>query len=134
MPRIGFKWLALLLCGLFAVFSLGYFLGGRVNTGLYAISAGAVADDAPLPSPAAATPEHPTPAHSPAQTPASLRVNINTASAEELSDLPGIGPTLAERIMVFREEHGAFTRPEDLTLVPGIGEKTFAALALLITV
>lgn len=49
-------------------------------------------------------------------------VNINTATAEELDTLPGIGPVLAERIVAYREENGPFQTEEDLLQVSGIGE------------
>lgn len=49
--------------------------------------------------------------------------DINTVSADELSLIPGIGETLAERIVAHREEHGPFRDVTDLTAVPGIGEK-----------
>lgn len=49
-------------------------------------------------------------------------VNINTASAENLSRLPGIGEVLAERIIAYREAHGPFTSVEELMRVEGIGE------------
>lgn len=55
-------------------------------------------------------------------------VNINTASAEELQKLPGIGPSMAERILAFRKENGKFHSPDDLLQVSGIGEKKFARL------
>lgn len=55
-------------------------------------------------------------------------VNINTAKASELSQLPRIGPALATRILEFREENGAFTKAEDLMLVRGIGDRTFRLL------
>ena len=49
------------------------------------------------------------------------RVDVNTASAEMLQSLPGIGPVLAERILESRQEEGPFRRPEDLLRVKGIG-------------
>ena len=50
------------------------------------------------------------------------KVNINTASAEELDGLPGIGPVLAQRIVDEREANGPYTGAEDLTRVEGIGQ------------
>lgn len=57
-----------------------------------------------------------------------LSVNINTATAEELEALPGIGPAIAERIVTYREEHGGFYDVTELTEVSGIGEKTLQNL------
>lgn len=54
---------------------------------------------------------------------ARLRIDLNTASAAELELLPGIGPTLAARILFDRQQHGAFSSIEDLDRVRGIGEK-----------
>ena len=51
------------------------------------------------------------------------KVNINEASAEELTVIPGIGEVLAERIVGYRESHGSFYNVNDLLNVPGIGEK-----------
>ena len=54
-------------------------------------------------------------------------VNINSASAETLADaLQGVGARKAEAIVAFREQHGPFGKPEDLTKVKGIGEATLA--------
>ena len=61
-------------------------------------------------------------------------LNINTASAEELRKLPGIGAELSEAIVRYREEHGPFARSEDITDVPGIGQGRYAAIADSITV
>ena len=56
------------------------------------------------------------------------RIDISTASLAELSDLPGIGEKLAERIIEYREKNGDFAAPEDIMNVPGIGEGKFAAI------
>lgn len=61
-------------------------------------------------------------------------VNINTASEDELAFLPGLGPTLALRIVEYRNENGPFEKPEDICNVSGIGAKTFEKLAQYITV
>jgi competence protein ComEA len=53
------------------------------------------------------------------------KVNINTASAEELAQLKGIGPSHASKIVAYREKNGPFKMPEDLMQVSGIGQKTF---------
>ncbi len=62
------------------------------------------------------------------------RLNINTATAVELEDLPGIGPALAQRILESRRARGRFDAPEQLIDVPGIGPKKYAALGDLISV
>ena len=56
------------------------------------------------------------------------RININTASIAEISDLPGIGETLAGRITEYREKNGDFAEIEDIMNVSGIGEGKFAAI------
>ena len=53
------------------------------------------------------------------------KININTASAEVLTQLNRIGPSYAARIVAFRENNGPFKAPEDIMMVPGIGQKTF---------
>lgn len=53
------------------------------------------------------------------------KININTATAQELERLDGIGEKLSERIIRYREEHGAYTVIEDIMRVSGIGEKKF---------
>jgi len=62
------------------------------------------------------------------------KVNINQASLEELTQLKGIGPEYAERIVQYREEHGAFQKAEDIMNVSGIGPKTFEEIKDRITV
>ena len=61
-------------------------------------------------------------------------ININAASIEELTALPGIGVKTAERIVLYRKAHGKFKKIEDLMNVKGIGEKKFLRLRHLITV
>ncbi len=56
------------------------------------------------------------------------KININTAGAEELQELSGVGPALSERIIAYREANGRFARIEDLQNVSGIGETRFANL------
>ena len=65
---------------------------------------------------------------------ASRRMNINSASAEELTSLPGIGKTLAERIVRYRVYNGNFRRSEDIMKVSGISEKTYDRIKDMITV
>ena len=64
----------------------------------------------------------------------SPKININTALADELVQLKGIGKKKATSIIDFRETNGLFKRPEDLIKVPGIGPKTFEANKHRITV
>ena len=62
------------------------------------------------------------------------KININTADAEELEKLPGVGPTLAERIVSYRDKNGAFSSIEELKKVSGIGEKKFAEIRDLVEI
>jgi competence protein ComEA len=62
------------------------------------------------------------------------RVDVNTATVEQLETLPGVGPAIAGRIVQHREQHGPFRTPGDLRDVSGIGEKRFQDLADLVTV
>ncbi len=52
------------------------------------------------------------------------KVNLNTASEDELQVAPGIGPSKAQAIIKYREQYGKFTSVEELTEISGIGEKT----------
>ena len=61
-------------------------------------------------------------------------LNINTATLEELDELSGIGPVLAQRIIDYREEHGPFQSVEELLEVKGIGEVTLQGFRAEITV
>ena len=61
-------------------------------------------------------------------------ININTASAADLDTLPSIGPTLAERIIEYREQNGPFISVEDIINVPGIGPGNYERFKDMITV
>ena len=62
------------------------------------------------------------------------RVNLNTATAQQLEALPGVGPVTAAAIVAWREEHGGFTAATELQEISGIGPKTFSKLEPHITV
>lgn len=56
------------------------------------------------------------------------KVNINSATAKELQQLKGIGKSIAERIVVYREKAGPFAKLEDIKKVKGIGKNTFESI------
>jgi competence protein ComEA len=60
-------------------------------------------------------------------------VNINTASAAQLEELPGIGPVLAERVVAYREQNGPFQSVDELAEVAGISDRMVDELRALIT-
>lgn len=63
-----------------------------------------------------------------------LRININTASAQDLEKLPGIGKAIAERILAHRTQYGPFRRPEHLMMVRGISDGKFRKIRMMIVV
>ena len=63
-----------------------------------------------------------------------VKVNINTATAEELTVLKYVGETLSQRIVEYRKEHGAFESPEDIMKVRGVGQRIYEANKDIITV
>ncbi len=64
---------------------------------------------------------------------AMTRVNINTATAEELEQLPGIGPVLSERIVAYREQNGPFASLDQVVQVEGISTRLLEDLRPLVT-
>lgn len=63
-----------------------------------------------------------------------VKIDINEADAEKLTELPGIGKAIAERIVDYREEYGKFENIEEIMEVDGIGEGKFEKIKELITV
>ena len=117
-----------MLTGMFACGLIGFFIGRNLNrTDIY--MSGYVEPSMPdlshnsgnATDPTAAPPSEP------------LMININTATAEELDLLPGIGPTLAQRIVDYRTSHGPFSTVSELTLVEGIGISTLEVILDYIT-
>ena len=109
------------LTAVFAAFTLGLFAGRNLNRtpvqiqSLPAITTAAdetVAVTVPVPS----------------------IININTATSEQLQNLPGIGPVLADRILAYRAEYGAFETVGELMNVSGIGEKKLEEIWDLVTI
>lgn len=65
---------------------------------------------------------------------AAQRVDLNRASRNELMQLPGVGPAMADRIVAHRESNGRFSKVEDLDHVPGIGDATVSKLRIWVKV
>lgn len=65
---------------------------------------------------------------------ATSKININSATAEELTQLPGVGEATANKIISYRQENGKFQDIEDLKNVPGIGNSKFENIKELISV
>lgn len=63
-----------------------------------------------------------------------LLVNINQASMEELVKLPGIGPSYADKIIIYRQENGGFKSAEELQKVKGIGSKKYLKIKRFVTI
>ena len=137
MKKSAGRFLMLGTC-IFAAFAAGFFAGRFLNrTPVRIYQAPPQTDDA-IPKPNAE------PADGPEALPGTAEnaepvptgpvvVNINTATAEELLTLPGVGPALAQRIIDYRSENGDFRAVEELTKVKGIGESKLKDLLDLIT-
>lgn len=101
-------WCLLLICCSCIAFTGGFFIGRNYNRTPVQVSK--------LPSATVTGNEN------------AAKVNINTATLDELQTLPDIGPMLAQRIIDYRQKHGPFTKPADLAKVEGIGTKTLEAI------
>jgi competence protein ComEA len=87
------------------------------------VAAAAVSSSAQPPAPSASSPKAPPSV-----------VNLNSATLEQLTSLPGIGPSAAQRILEYRQKNGPFKKIEDLMSVKGIGEKSFLRLKSFLSV
>lgn len=83
---------------------------------------------------AAATTSAPQPTKIAAPAPAATKVNLNTATLEQLDALPGIGPAIAQRILDYRSEKGSFKSIEELKEVRGIGDALYNEIRELVAV
>lgn len=129
------EYLLLLLPLLFLAFCGGYFLGTAQRSGGVTITASPPAATQPRASVAIAVGETEASSEArPSETTAPGRINVNTATVEELITLPGIGETIAQNIVDFRQANGPFDSIDALDQVPGIGEKRLAQLRDYITV
>ena len=112
---------------LFVGFTLGLFVGRNTGSGTVTLAVPAQMQTAPTTAATAAAETVP-------EETVSFPVNINTADADTLTALPGIGQVLAERIVAYRRQNGPFRAVEEIMKVEGIGEKKAEAILDLITV
>lgn len=112
---------------LFVGFTLGLFVGRNTGSGTVTLAVPARMQTAPTAAATAAAETVP-------EETVSFPVNINTADADTLTALPGIGRVLAERILAYRQQNSFFRAVEEITNVEGIGEKKADAILDLITV
>ena len=112
---------------LFVGFTLGLFVGRNTGSGTVTLAVSPQMQTAPTTAATAAAETVP-------EETVSFPVNINTADADTLTALPGIGQVLAERILAYRQQNGSFRAVEEIMKVEGIGEKKAEAILELITV
>lgn len=134
----------LVLSAFLAGLYLGHGMGGGVQTQIHIPSEPTTAvtePDSPIEptgteiaetQPTVSNPSTGAPETQPPQS--EKKVNINTASIEQLMTLPGIGEVYAKRIVEYRAANGPFKKISDITNVTGIGTKRFEAIMGLITV
>jgi competence protein ComEA len=84
-------------------------------------------------SPAVDNTAQPAPAGKKTELAPTSQVDLNTATTDQLQELPGIGPAMAQRIMTWRTQHGHFDSINQLRDVGGIGDARFAKLEKLVT-
>ena len=128
MKKQNSPWLILITC-VFAAFVFGFFAGRNLNRTPVQIRPVPVATETSSTEPVLSEPDD-----SSGSSGVTFPININTATAQQLEALPGIGPTYAQRIIDYRNTHGAYTSPSQLLNISGIGEKRLAAIWDYITI
>lgn len=118
--------LILLLAVAFFFFCCGYRLGSRKTSGDIRVITSRTA--APETAPTSQAEDSLAPSTASTAPAGTERLNLNTATAEELMQLPGIGEVLARRIVDYREKVGSFQSVQELDEVEGIGKKRLAEL------
>lgn len=112
-------WILIAVTGAFLCLLLGVFVGRTTNKSYIKLENTPSMQSQPTAS----------------QEPATLgKININTAAIEQLQLLPGIGESLAQRIIDYRNQNGNFKNTDDLMNVSGIGEKKFDSIKDYVTV
>lgn len=128
--KIKERWVLLGVTAAFLLVLLGFFLGRNlvrqaVTTIRIAPAVETMPESLPTQAPEPETTAYPEPAYP---------LDINTATAQDLAFLPGIGETIAQRIVDWREANGGFAELTDLLQVEGIGEKRLEQMIPYITI
>lgn len=113
--------LLLLICALSFALVIGIFIGRNVKS-----------DYAQLPESIASETAAESQTQTQTQTQTDYRLDINTATKVQLMELPGIGEKIADRIIAYRTQNGAFSSTDELMNVEGIGEKKLLQIESLI--
>ena len=127
MKKQNFPWLVLITC-IFAAFVFGFFAGRNLNRTPVQIRALSPTETSATETSASE------PTDTTGSSEVSFPININTATAQQLEALPGIGPTYAQRIIDYRNAHGPYSSPSQLLNISGIGEKRLSAIWDYITI
>ena len=128
-----------LITAVFAAFTMGFFIGRNQQgspvlvTSLHTDSQHATQAAETTETRTESKTEAPTQEEISATQAITYPININTADAYTLIELPGIGQVLADRIIAYRQEHGAFTAVEELMNVEGIGAGKLEDILNLVT-